>query len=319
LVLALIAWTEKHYRTLSSDGTPALSQAEREIKHDSKTYQAPQANQSYGPLVMGFGNLIFLIQTIITDAGTVIAWSWTGYPVNGPELLRHAFIPITSATLGFLLAARLQDHVFASKLWSAFGCLSSFLFVRYQDWLGFIGGCGLIIFATSLLPLFFRQLSAVNQRDFGAVFGKAMLVNALWDVVSVLTVAYAFVPGGQLFRERMDLVMYFSVAMVCWNLHRVEGGKSLARFTNTRRSPGIQWLLVLGAIASFILCVHLRRKLPHVVPYHSHESRVWTGGIWAVSGRHSHPFHKCHTHSLICSLIRFTLALTKMATTVSAE
>ncbi len=149
-----------------------------------------------------------------------------------------------------------------------------------------MGGCALIIFATSLFPLFLRRLSAVDQKQIGAVLGKALLANAIWDVVSVLTVAYAFVPGGQLFRERMDIVMYFSVIMVCWGLYdcrRELHGPVVSNFKTAWKS--VRLVLVISAIAAWLLCQNMWRHMPAVVPYHSADTRVWTGGIWAVSLR----------------------------------
>lgn len=76
----------------------------------------------------------------------------------------------------------------------------------YKDWTGYSGALGVAAFLTSLVPTVWARARAAAQRD-GVVktVVVAWLVVCVFDVASVLTVAYAFVPGGEYFRERTHL------------------------------------------------------------------------------------------------------------------
>ena len=94
----------------------------------------------------------------------------------------------------------------AHPLYLAFGSASACVMYTYKDWTGYSGALGVAAFLTSLVPTVWARARAAAQRD-GVVktVVVAWLVVCVFDVASVLTVAYAFVPGGEYFRERTHL------------------------------------------------------------------------------------------------------------------
>ena len=75
----------------------------------------------------------------------------------------------------------------------------------YKDWTGYAGGLCLAFFLMSLVPgVRARAAAAAGRAGTGRVAATAWLVVALFDVASVFTVAYAFVPGAWYFRERTN-------------------------------------------------------------------------------------------------------------------
>lgn len=83
-----------------------------------------------------------------------------------------------------------------------FGCISAFVLHQYEDWTGFAGAIGMALFLPALVaPL---ALSAMQHNPLRIMLVTWLVTNVL-TFLQVLTVAYAFVPGGQLMRERTGL------------------------------------------------------------------------------------------------------------------
>merc|ERR1719487_821377 len=53
--------------------------------------------------IVGFGSLFFLVHWLFTDSGTIIAWSWAGYPSSGPFAFPHGLITIAALLAGTVL------------------------------------------------------------------------------------------------------------------------------------------------------------------------------------------------------------------------
>jgi hypothetical protein len=82
------------------------------------------------------------------------------------------------------------------------GPISMAVLVAFEDWIGFVGALGLAIF----LPPLARPLLQVGlQGDPLKMLFGAWLVADLLAFFQVLTVAYAFIPGGMIMRERTGL------------------------------------------------------------------------------------------------------------------
>ena len=73
----------------------------------------------------------------------------------------------------------------------------------YRDWTGYIGGVNFAVFLSSVIPLVLSR--AGSNGHIAKTFTIGMLTAALFDVINTFTVAYAFVPGGEYFRERTDM------------------------------------------------------------------------------------------------------------------
>lgn len=243
-------------------------------------------------LSLGLGSILFLLQTLMMDSGTVISWTWTGYPISGPVFLDHAYIVTAAASAGlasgFVLEGvrRVAGIVRrpTSILWDLSACSACYVFTVYQDWIGFIGGCGLVFYLAFVFPSYAQ---AASRFCTASVLGWAMVLVVVLDVLSVLTVAYAFVPGGQYLRERTDVIMGFSMICICvgnWSIGNQAKsiGQRISAKSPRYRSRTTLILLALGSISlgSFYSSSYFH-PAKEVIPYHPNNG-VWTGGIWTV-------------------------------------
>ena len=62
-----------------------------------------------------------------------------------------------------------------------------------------------LLFKNIVPAVWARAWDAAGASGAGKTAAMAWLVVCLFDVASTFTVAYAFVPGGEYFRERTDL------------------------------------------------------------------------------------------------------------------
>ena len=154
------------------------------------------------------GSLIFSLHSLLGDSTTLIAMSWTGYPVKGPVPQLHGSITHLAQAIGLLLPVVLASYIpgsslLSSPLWFSYGCASTYVMYSYSDWLGYAGGLNLTVFLMSIIPSVMVR-AATSKGSAGNTYAVVMLVVALYYVASVFTVAYAFVPAGQYFRERTN-------------------------------------------------------------------------------------------------------------------
>lgn len=231
-------------------------------------------------ITVGLGTLIHLLQTFMMDAGTVISWTWTGYPIKGPTLHPHAGFVIAAASAG-LIAPRFA----LTPAWSLFGSISAYVLYSYPNWIGFYGGLGLTMYLTSIIPAYIRAASACNP---ATTFGNALLVNIVFDVASVVTTAYAFVPLGWTLRERTDLILGGCM------LATVIGSRasnslalptaSKAPLRTQRRTRAVAHLTLIATVFLSIFSIifsYYRVPTEKPVPYYP-KHRIFSGGIWTV-------------------------------------
>lgn len=218
-------------------------------------------------VAVGFGSLLHLIHTFCTDGGTIIAWVWTGFPVTGPQLYPHGAYLLGALALGMCIP----------DAWPATGVLSAFVLYRFPDWSGFVGGLGLAFYLTSTLP---RYLTAASI-DTALVVGIGALIYCVYDVLSVVTTAYAFVPFGHLLRERTDLVLATSMF---WTVAGSFCATPAAapRHTSNKRIKLIERATL--AFAALMAVAAALRPSPEKTPVPNvPEHRIFTAGIWTVS------------------------------------
>lgn len=234
-------------------------------------------------ITLGLGSIVHLLQTFVTDAGTIIAWAWTGYPVSGPMLHPWAAAVIAAAAFGMVANVPTRNPV----TW-ALPFPAAFALVFYQDWIGFVGGLVLVFYIVAVTPTIFRAASALSP----TVWGRGMLWNAFLDVASVFTVAYAFVPFGWILRERTDLIMLILLAPLppalwaasCLDLPDIDQlqPRSVTRWRSTKRWTGIAAVL----IAASAVFVGYERKshtaeIRTPTPYYP-DFNIFSGGIFTV-------------------------------------
>ena len=70
--------------------------------------------------------------------------------------------------------------------------------------IAFVGGLGLAVYVTSIFP---TVVNLANKCDKGKVLTIGLLFAVILLLASVWVVAYNFVPGGTLTREKNDIIM----------------------------------------------------------------------------------------------------------------
>jgi hypothetical protein len=175
------------------------------------------------PASLALGSLVFGLHTFLADSSTLVAWSWTGYPIKGPVPHLHGSITLAAQAAGVLLflalwrtalpapaepsdvtataqvqavgpASSIVHLLLANPLWYAAGSTGAYVLYTYKDWMGYLGGVVFAVFLSSIVPLVLqRAAAAADARGPAMVFFTAWLAVTLLDFFHVLTVAYAFV------------------------------------------------------------------------------------------------------------------------------
>lgn len=304
IILALIACCEKSWRPVRDEAQAPSMNAKGEVVAANPIPRALSEDE-YWCMAAGIGSLLFLVQTLVTDAGTIIAWNWDGYPVNGPRLLWQASAVIGSAVLGLMTywirdrqsTSTRRDPWVAIFFISWFSCyvlcgfqedFLSYFVAEQSNWIRFGSGCLTVGILVHLFPLMWQDLSRYN-RD-GRLLSHALVFNIALDVISVITVAYAFVPGGHLLRERMGHVVFGSMICVVIALavvkrlplaHRRLHEEHPATILRGKRLAVLGTVLLVGLLAVTEIFCRARRSSIVIEPYHK-DSNVWTAGIWTV-------------------------------------
>ena len=281
LVLAAACLYEYHTRPASLFPSPPIS-----VEKDKPIAPVQSSRVQRILIALGLGSLIHMLQTFLMDAGTIIAWTWTGYPVKGPTLHPFGGVVILVSALASTAVSHSSHTPVSALLWSIAGVAGSYSLLVYPDWLGFNGGMIFTTYLVSILPRLFRAASALPP---GSTLGWALVVNILLDVASVVTAAYAFVPMGWLLRERTDLVLGFCVVCIVAADFASLGLKlpdkdrlqprSVKRIALTKRLN-----LLMAVIVAVFGLASSYRKIPteKPAPYFP-EHRLFSGGIFTVS------------------------------------
>ncbi|ORY43259.1 Frag1/DRAM/Sfk1 family-domain-containing protein [Leucosporidium creatinivorum] len=225
----------------------------------------------------GFGALVFLIHWLFTDSGTIIAWSWEGYPIRGPTAMPHGTLTLLAMSLGVALSH--ARSLVTSREWLIAGCAGSWVLYATKGWPAFSGGAVLGTFSLSLLPSF---VEAITEHSPGSSFFLAFFIYNILNLASVWTVAYAFVPAGDLLRERTDIVLFAAVGLVSLGFANLKRPPSAA--ISLTPPPGMIRCLRISLVVLLVLSaavVYHRRRLELPSPYHS-EARLVTASIWTV-------------------------------------
>ncbi|GAA5887107.1 hypothetical protein JCM5296_001596 [Sporobolomyces johnsonii] len=253
--------------------------------------------------IVGFAGLFFLLVLLYTDSGTAIAWSFAGYPSSGPFAFPHGLVMILSLSLGVLfpalfpsLPAALTSSSLALPLF-ALASLAAALTYSQTSWASFLPACLLGTYTTTLFPPFLRSLVTTHPASPAAAFAGAFTLYGLLVLASTFCVAYAFVPGGNAFRERMDIVL--ALTMICVGVGLIPlrssasestslesaargggGGTGGSRAFRRRVEAAVVAVLVAGAgVVAYRSSGGGVRGV--VGPYHP-EDRLVTAAIWTV-------------------------------------
>ncbi|GAA5867656.1 hypothetical protein JCM3774_001547, partial [Rhodotorula dairenensis] len=241
--------------------------------------------------VIGFASSFFLLHWLFTDSGTIIAWSFDGYPASGPFAFPHGLLTISALALGVVLSP-LHTSTRTASSWLAYGvaCGSAALLYSQTYWTAFFPGCLLGAYAVSTFPALLSSILFHSPRGPALTFGTAFLLYVVLQLASTWPVAYAFVPAGWLLRERTDIVVAIvmvgiglGVAALPRNPAAAPGGAAVpasrpSRGLSKRINGSVLFLLLAG---TFVLLYRAPGYFATGVPYRR-EERVVTAAIWTV-------------------------------------
>ncbi|RKP09568.1 Frag1/DRAM/Sfk1 family-domain-containing protein, partial [Thamnocephalis sphaerospora] len=271
-------------------GTTALSSSSRDASPTRKAGHAGTSSLDWLPSSFGFGSLLFALHTVFSDSTTPLRWSVDGYPSTGAQPVPWGALSIAAMCGGLLLAHR---RLALTLLWFGAGVLSIIIFSATSGWFSFLGGLLFAVFLFSLAPNFALSL---GTQPVGRSLAASLLTYNILMLAHVWTVAYEFVPGGPLLRERTGLVMAMMTAALAVGFAATRKYAHLRAYPSTVRHPQEQqaydqrrqatrsivrrtaiMLASLGAIV-YLARIPLRAPQPHIPAEH----RAFTAGIWTI-------------------------------------
>jgi endonuclease/exonuclease/phosphatase family metal-dependent hydrolase len=238
-------------------------------------------------VLAGFGiaGLFFAMHSLLSDSSTMISWVWEGYPIRGPLAVPHGAVTLLAMGFGLMIG------LFAPRLsrsWAFYGVgsIGAAVLTTYSHWSGYYGALVLAVYIMAAAPVLITHAA---RHKPGRTFGLAFLVYNFMVLFHVWVVAYAFVPGGPLVRERTDWVMtammlqigagIFSVSAQPSSTKSYKGKAVITAAAGRQRSYYLYILLALELIA--ITTAYLRFPSYDYTPYHP-ETKSITAGIWTI-------------------------------------
>lgn len=231
---------------------------------------------------LGLGGYLYCLQAFLSDSSTLVLWAWEGYPVRGPTPLTGALIHFGAVTLGIFASIKIHPNVLAKPWYTVAGAGSAYVLYTYKDWIGFAGSSVFSFYLASLAPLLGQSVAGYNPT---ALVTLSFLFSVVISLASVWIVAYAFVPGGPLLRERTDIVLGTAVACVALgvlNFLLRKTGSNITRLEVSGSKLCSLTLRVVTVLLALSVTAFIYR-FP-TVPFQpfNESSQSFTAGIWCV-------------------------------------
>lgn len=243
----------------------------------------PPSPPTKSPLMaaLGLGGLFFGLHSLLSDSSTMILWVWEGFPVRGP-IAANGAMTITAMGLGLLLSTMIRGNT-ATYLNLSLVAAGATLVTSFSHWTGYIGALMLATSLCSSAPILVS--SAVRQGPLS--FGLGFLVYNFMVLAHVWVVAYAFVPGGPLLRERTNWIMTAMVIFISAGLRIAVDPQSLKSSKQKPPRPAVHRFLsyrmyITGFLQLLaIATAYIRFPTNDYVPHHKEEKLI-TAGIWTI-------------------------------------
>ena len=113
-------------------------------------------------------------------------------------------------TVGLVMFSH-QGDLLGSPGWLLLGLASAMVLFFMHSYPAFFGGCILAIYTMSLWPHIVKGLTAF---PVGKTLSFAVLTFIVLFLLSAWVVAYNFVPGGTITRERTDVLLVITVCLI---------------------------------------------------------------------------------------------------------
>ncbi|MBW0481764.1 hypothetical protein O181_021479 [Austropuccinia psidii MF-1] len=277
----------------SENEEPINKNTTKQAKDLSLNFDSPisfvHPHPSWWRAVFGFAGIMFMLHTLCTDSGTIISWAWDGYPITGPTPLRHGCLMIGALCTGLFLPHARIGTMLESCSWLLVGCLGAFGLHNFNGWLGFLSGLLLCIFCLSVFGRYLKALVLSSQSagwsKVGAGFGLGYLLYGLMELGHTFTVAYAFVPGGEAFRERTNIVLIVTMSLISLGFFQSNAGFPSGGWhqeVKQKRFTKIVKRFLAFLIAGSVMVMVKREISKHEVKPYDSETNTFKAGIWTV-------------------------------------
>jgi endonuclease/exonuclease/phosphatase family metal-dependent hydrolase len=233
---------------------------------------------------LGFGGLMFGLHSMLSDSSTMVLWTWTGWPANGPIAVPHGIYTMVVMGVGIIFGV---VYPRLSQGWPLYllGATGATLLTFTENWLAFYGALAFAFYMMAVLP---TMISSALLHSPAKVFGLGFLVYNILVLANVWVVAYAFVPGGPLMREHTDWVMASTlICMGCGLYSAQTSDKSGSRLKHkiagpaTRRQRSLFFYTLICIELLAISIGYVRFPSYDYKPYNP-EHKVITAGIWTI-------------------------------------
>lgn len=203
-VLLSIYLYKNDYPTPVTTPTPLSSPAKSSSSSSSSSRTQYPGVVSMG---IGLGGLIYLTHMIYGEVSVVTRWAVAPYPDHGPYPHPWGMVTMFAVTVGVVVFGH-QTDLLTSWRWTAVGLVFAMVLYFMSTYMAFFAGTVLAIYTMSLWPVMAKRVTNLPPHK---VIPLAMLVNVFFLLLSVWIVAYNFVPGGVITRERMDVMLVMLV------------------------------------------------------------------------------------------------------------
>ncbi|KAJ2892424.1 Protein cwh43, partial [Coemansia aciculifera] len=243
---------------------------------------------------LGFGALLFTLHSMYSDSAIIGRWSWDGYPATGPAPVPWGGLVLTALAAGFSAGHRVE--LATGSLWWGVASAGACAITLVPGWAGFAGGLVLAAYVGSVTR---SILLAVARCPAGRTLGAGLMWYNVLVLAHVWVVAYEFVPGGPLLRERTWVVMLATMlslhagaraarASLVERQRQRQPQRSPAPRAQPRsprpradrhRARGVAWACVVCGWGAMMLRLPAATQTP--APFHPAE-RLITAAIWTV-------------------------------------
>jgi hypothetical protein len=232
---------------------------------------------------LGLAGLFFGLHSLLSDSSTMILWVWEGYPIRGPISAPHGAVTILAMAGGLCVGLFYEDF---ARSWTFYGIgsVGAAVLTLYSNWFGYMGALAL---TTYLMAVSIPLIASAARKTPATTFGLGFFGYNFMVLFHVWVVAYAFVPGGPLVRERTDWVMTCTMLLIgCGVFTSVSSTPSAQRkrfnaYLNSRKQRSY-YLYILAFLQLMAMSIgYLRFPTYDYTPYHK-EAKVITAGIWTI-------------------------------------
>ncbi|KAJ2184694.1 Protein cwh43 [Coemansia sp. RSA 532] len=260
----------------------AVAEVHEAKKHDLSP-GTTKRQAAWVPAALGFGGLLFALHSMFSDSAIIGRWSWDGYPATGPQPVPWGGLVITALAAGFSVGHRAD--LATGMLWWGVGSAGAALITLVSGWPGFAGGLALGFYLGTVTRSILRAVALCPP-------GRTLFAGMLWYNILVLghvwVVAYEFVPGGPLLRERTWLIVAATMLSLYSGVRAARSSlvsrpasahdSPVAR-THRHRARSVFWAAVVAGWAAMAVRLPAATRTP--VPFHP-EQRLITAAIWTV-------------------------------------